>query len=266
MQELKQATMTTAEHPDEARSTAPESGARRLILALDLPSAREAAALVAEVARTVGTFKVGLELFHAEGPAVFATLKQAGAARIWYDGKFDDIPNTVGRATRRLAPQHLWMINVHATAGSAAMAAVLDAAAEGARAEGCPRPRVLAVTLLTSLDDRAVREELGLPGGVQENVVRLARLAQATGLDGVVCSPLEAAAVRRACGPGFLIVTPGIRSAAAAGDQQRLATPAAAVAAGADYLVVGREITSAADPRAAAARLAQEAEEGGVVP
>jgi orotidine-5'-phosphate decarboxylase len=253
----------TVDRTHATRTIDANSGARRLVLALDVPSTREAAALVRELAGAVGVFKVGLELFHAEGPSLFAALKEAGAGRIWYDGKFADIPNTVGRATRRLAPHGLWMINVHATAGRASMAAVLEAAEEGARAEGCTRPRVLAVTLLTSLDDRAVREELGLPGSLQENVVRLARLAQATGLDGVVCSPLEAAAVRRACGPGFLIVTPGIRSAAAAGDQQRLASPAAAVAAGADYLVVGREVTTSPDPRAAAARLAAEAEGGG---
>jgi len=230
-----------------------------LIVALDLASAEEAVGIARALDGSVGAFKVGLELFHAAGPRIFGLLRDAGAQRIFYDGKFCDIPNTVGRATRRLAEQGLWMINVHALAGRAAMAAVLEAAEAGATETGTERPLVIAVTLLTSLSATAVSDELGLPGAPVDHVVRLARLAQETRLDGVVCSPLEAAAVREACGPRFVIVTPGIRSAAEAGDQQRLSTPAAAVRAGANYMVVGREVTRAPDPRAAAERLAREA-------
>jgi orotidine-5'-phosphate decarboxylase len=230
-----------------------------LIVALDVPTADEAVAITRSLAGAVGVFKVGLELFHAAGPGIFRRLREAGAERIFYDGKFCDIPNTVGRATRALAEHRLWMINVHALAGRAAMGAALEAAENGARETGAARPRVIAVTLLTSLSAGAVNDELGLPGTTEANVVRLALLAQETGLDGVVCSPLEAAAVRATCGPEFIIVTPGIRSAAAAGDQHRLSTPRAAVKAGANYLVVGREVTQAADRRAAAERLAGEA-------
>lgn len=230
-----------------------------IIVALDVPSVGEAVALVRSLAGAVGGFKVGLQLFHAEGPAVFTRLREAGAERIWYDGKFDDIPNTVAGATRSLAAHRLWMLNVHATAGAAAMAAVRAAAEEGARQHGGERPLVLGVTLLTSLSERDVQEELGIPGSVPENVARLARLARDAGLDGVVCSPQEATIVREACGSGFLIVTPGVRSAAAdPGDQRRPATPRAALEAGADYLVVGREITAADDPRAAAARILRD--------
>ena len=192
-------------------------------------------------------------------------LQQHGVPVTLYSDRSPDqlrgarLPNTVGRATRALSAHGLWMINVHALAGRAAMAAAREAAENGAREMGAPRPLVAAVTLLTSLSAEAVSGELGLPGGVQGNVVRLARLAQETGLDGVVCSPLEAAAVRAACGSEFLIVTPGIRSAAEAGDQQRLSTPRAAIEAGANFLVVGREVTRAADPRAAVERLAGEA-------
>jgi orotidine-5'-phosphate decarboxylase len=242
-----------------SRTAGPAAGAGRLVVALDVPRVDAAVALTRELAGRVGGFKVGLELFHAEGPGIFAPLRAAGAERIWYDGKFHDIPNTVGRTARALAPHSLWMLNVHVTAGREAMAAVRQAAEEGAAAAGGPRPLVLGVTLLTSLSPRAVAEELGMTGSVEANVVRLARLAQASGLDGVVASPLEAAAVRAACGPGFLIVTPGVRSAAAqAGDQRRVATPAAAIQAGADYLVIGREITASDDPRGAAERLATE--------
>jgi orotidine-5'-phosphate decarboxylase len=235
------------------------AGGGRIIVALDVPTAQEAARLARQLSGAVAGFKVGLELFHAEGPGVFAALRQAGAERIWYDGKFNDIPNTVARATRQLARHGLWMIDVHAMAGSAAVRAVRQAAEEGAADSRTPRPLVLAITILTSLDAAAVHGELGLPGSLAENVARLARMSREAGADGAVCSPLEAGAVRAACGPEFLIVTPGVRSAAAADDQRRLATPRAPVEAGADFLVIGREITGAPDPRSAAERLAREA-------
>ncbi len=235
--------------------------AQRILVALDVPTSDEAVSLVRALSRSVGGFKVGLELFHAEGPGIFARLRDAGAERILYDGKFNDIPNTVARAVRAVAQHGLWLLNVHTMAGRATLEAARTAAEEGARANGLPRPRVLGVTVLTSLDAAALRDEVGIPGQVQDIVVRLARLAQSAGLDGVIASPLEAAAVRAACGRGFMIVTPGVR-AAARHDQRRVATPRDTLRAGADYLVIGREITGAGDPSAAAAAIARAAESG----
>lgn len=238
------------------------SPGNRVIVAVDVSDAEAAVRLVGKLRGLVGGFKVGLELFHAVGPSIFSRLHDAGAERIWYDGKFNDIPNTVAGAAWAVARHRLWMLNVHCLAGRASMEAAADAAEQGARQEGAPRPLVLGVTLLTSLDQAAVNGELGIPGEISEQVVRLARLAQQSKLDGVVASAQEAAAIRRACGPDFLIATPGIRSSAAAQDQKRRATPREAVSSGADYLVLGREITSAADPAEAAMLVAAELRAG----
>jgi orotidine-5'-phosphate decarboxylase len=243
----------------------------RLIVALDVPGLEPALALARRLKGHVGAFKVGLELFNAAGPAGLAAIVATGV-KVFYDCKLHDIPNTVAGAVRVWAGRGLWMLNVHAGGGSAMMRAAVEAAqladpvgTGGPAASGTPtsrssdRPLVIAVTVLTSIDSRQLREELGARAGARTQVLRLARLAQDSGLDGVVASPLEAAAIRRACGPDFVIVTPGIRPAGAAlGDQQRAATPAAAVAAGSDYLVVGRPITAAADPVAAADAIAEE--------
>lgn len=221
----------------------------RVILALDVDEKARALGLIATFHRRVGAFKIGLELFHAVGPAIFAEARGAGAGRIFYDPKFCDIPNTVAGAMRAVAAHALWLTNVHALGGLAMMRAAKQAAEEGARAAGVPPPKVIAVTLLTSVDQAAMTAELGLPGSVLEQVVRLARLAQEAGLDGVVASPWEAAAVRAALGTGFLIVTPGVRPAGeGTGDQRRVMTPEEAIRAGADYLVIGRSVTAAERP------------------
>lgn len=232
--------------------------AERILVALDVPTVEEAVRHVRALAGAVGGFKVGLEFLHAAGPQGVRALQEAGADSVFFDGKFCDIPNTVAGAVRSTCALRPWLLNVHAMAGLAAMRAAAEAAREWAEEHGAPRPRVIAVTVLTSLD-RAALHAIGVAGEVEDQVSRLAGLAQEAGLDGVVASPLEIRAVRIACRPDFLIVTPGIRPAGAdTHDQARIATPAAAVRAGADYLVVGRAILGAPDPRAAAAAIAAE--------
>ena len=227
-------------------------GAERLIVALDTGDPAQAGRWVAQLGPLVGAVKVGMELFHAAGPRIFEQLRASGAERIFYDGKLCDIPNTVAGAMRGISRLDIWLTNVHALGGREMMAAAKEAAGE----EG---PRVIAVTLLTSLDEKAVSGDLGLSGSPEENVRRLALLAWDAGLDGVVASPLEVAAIREACGPDFLIVTPGVRPAGTeTHDQARVATPGEAIRAGADYLVVGRAITRADDPVEAAAAIAAE--------
>ena len=240
----------------------------KLIVALDVPSS-DAAARVAEKLRGhVGMFKVGSELFCAEGPAVARDLTAAGD-KVFLDLKFNDIPNTVRASARQAAMLGVSMFNVHATGGRKMMEAAMVGAREGAESLGKPRSIVLAVTVLTSLAAGDLAE-IGLPGSPEEIVVRLARLAQGAGLDGVVASAREIAAIRHACGPRFLIVTPGIRAAAAPegvasvrsrpDDQARVATPATAIQSGADFLVVGRPITEAPDPATAADAIVNEME------
>lgn len=225
----------------------------RVLVALDAPALDEALALVRALRPHVGGFKVGLELCTAAGaPRVVEAVAAAGGA-VFLDLKLHDIPNTVAGAVRSvcaLGPA-VRMLTIHCQGGSAMLRAAAEAAAGAAH-----RPLLLGVTVMTSIDAAALRDELGVPAPLDEHVVRLARLAQACGLDGVVGSPHEVGAVRAACGPGLLVVTPGVRPAwAAAGDQRRVMAPAEALAAGADYLVVGRPITAAPDPAAAAARL-----------
>jgi orotidine-5'-phosphate decarboxylase len=232
----------------------------RLIVALDTPDVARAAAWIRSLQGAVGAFKVGLEFLHAAGPAGVRTLQEAGAGQLFVDCKLADIPNTVAGAVRSLCALRPWLLNVHAMCGAAAMAAARRAAEEEAERLGTPRPRLLAVTVLTSLDAPALAQ-VGFPTtspeDLQSLVVRLALLAGESGMDGVVASPREVAALRAACGPEFLLVTPGVRPAGSeVHDQARVATPAAAVAAGADYLVLGRAITGAEDPRAAAERIA----------
>ncbi|MGD0922586.1 MAG: orotidine-5'-phosphate decarboxylase [Terriglobia bacterium] len=232
----------------------------KLIVALDVPSAEAGLRLVERLRGHAGMFKVGLENFTAEGPVLPRFLVAVGE-KVFLDLKLHDIPNTVRAAARQAAQLGVSMFNVHASGGRKMMEAALAGAQEGSagRPNGS-RPLVLAVTVLTSLtgDDLS---ELGVCGSPEEAVVRLARLAQQAGLDGVVASPREVAALRRALGPGLVIVTPGIRPAsAAADDQARIATPESAIRAGADYLVVGRPITEAPDPAAAADAIVAEME------
>ena len=218
------------------------TGDPRVIVALDYADAAAALALADRLHPSQCGLKIGKELFTAAGPPLVTTLAGRGF-RIFLDLKYHDIPATVAGACRAAAALGVWMLNVHALGGGAMMRAAREAIASCA-----PRPRLVAVTLLTSMGG-AELEEVGIAGGATEAVLRLARLAQGCGLDGVVASAQEAALLRRECGPGFSLVTPGIRPAdAARNDQQRIATPQDAVASGADYLVIGRPITRAADP------------------
>lgn len=234
------------------------TASERIIVALDTQEVGRAVEWVSTLQGAVGAFKVGLEFIHAAGPDGVRAVQEAGASRLFFDGKFSDIPNTVAGAVRSTCVLNPWLLNVHAMCGGAAMRAARDAAAKHAAESGVPRPLVIAVTVLTSLDQTALGA-IGVPGAVEEQVVRLALLARESGMDGVVASPQEIEAIRKACGREFLIVTPGVRPAGAdTHDQARVATPAAAIRAGADYLVVGRAITGVADPRLAAEGIAAE--------
>jgi len=224
----------------------------RVIVALDFASAEEAQALVARLDPARCKLKVGKELFVAAGPALVASLVDQGYA-VFLDLKFHDIPHTVAAACRAAAKLGVWMLNVHALGGHAMLSAAREAL------EIMPsRPRLIAVTVLTSLQD-AELAEVGVNGGAQQAVSRLSQLTQDCGLDGVVCSAREVAALRRERGKDFLLVTPGIRPAQAErGDQARIATPREALQTGASYLVIGRPITQAPDPLAALEAILQE--------
>lgn len=235
--------------------------AARVFVALDTDDLDRARRLAAALAGHVGGLKLGKEFFTAHGPqGVRQVTEAAGRAgtRIFLDLKFHDIPNTVAGAIRAAAPLAPALINVHASGGGAMMRAAAEAARTAAESHGIARPRVLAVTVLTSLDDEDLAQ-VGQETPVARQVERLARLAADSGLDGVVCSPRETAALRRALGPDFHLVVPGIRPAwAETGDQKRVTTPAQALADGADVLVIGRPIAGADDPVAAARRIVSD--------
>lgn len=239
----------------------------RLIVALDFPSA-DAASIAADNLRGhVGMFKVGSELFCAAGPDLARGLVARGD-KVFLDLKFHDIPNTVRAAARQAAQLGVSMFTIHAGGGRKMVEAAMEGGREGSAAVAKPRPLVVAVTVLTSLASEDLAE-IGIEGSAEESVVRLARLAQAAGADGVVASAKEISAIRKACGPGFVIVTPGIRpalaSASAEGagrdDQARIATPLAAIQHGADFLIVGRLIAQAPDPAVATEAIVSEMEQ-----
>jgi len=231
----------------------------QLLVALDVESGARALELTRLLRGVVDGVKVGSRLFTLEGPTLVRQLVDAGA-KVFLDLKFHDIPNTVAQAVEAAVLTGAWMINVHASGGVPMMQAAARAGAEAAARAGRPRPLIIGVTVLTSMDQATLREG-GIDRSVLEHVLALARLAQQAGLDGVVASPQETAAIRAAHGPTFAIVTPGIRGASAGAeknDQTRTMGPAEAVKAGASYLVVGRPIIGAPDPRAAAAAIVAE--------
>lgn len=229
----------------------------QLLVALDVDTAAEARDLANALRGAVGGFKIGSRLFTRLGPAMVEELAKRGD-RVFLDLKFHDIPNTVAGAVAAAARLGAWMINVHASGGSEMMRAARAAADRESVDASRPRPLLIAVTMLTSLTDTSLRD-VGFAGNTADQVERLAALAQTAGLDGVVASPQEIGIIRTRCGPGFVIVTPGIRGPDdAKGDQQRTLGAGEALAAGATYLVVGRPIIAAPDPRAAAERIAAE--------
>jgi orotidine-5'-phosphate decarboxylase len=243
----------------------------QLLVALDVDSAPKALALADSLRGAAGGFKIGSRLFTSEGPSIVRALVEKGD-RVFLDLKFHDIPNTVAQAVAAATSLGVWMLNVHASGGRQMMEAARDAAQDAASRGGLRSPLVIAVTVLTSMNAKALTET-GYVSAVEKNgedsrvldqVVRLARLAEACGLDGVVASPQETAALRHSCGSAFSIVTPGIRGGGAAttgkDDQERTMSAGEAIAAGASYIVVGRPIIAAPDPRAAAEALIRNAE------
>lgn len=229
----------------------------KLIVALDVPTHSAAISLVNALSGAVGMFKIGSQLFTATGPGLVRELVQRGE-RVFLDLKFHDIPNTVAAAGVEAARLGVDIFNVHASGGSEMMQRTVDAVNEVVAKENLKRPAVIAVTVLTS-SNQATMTEVGVGTSIDEQVKRLAALAYEAGMDGVVASPREISLIRSAVTANFLIVTPGVRPFdSGADDQKRTMTPAEAVAAGADYLVVGRPILAAADPVAAADRIAEE--------
>ena len=229
----------------------------RIIVPLDVPTEQEAIALVEQLPQ-VTFWKVGLELFVSTGPSIIRFLKNQ-QKRIFLDLKFQDIPNTMAGATRQASTYGVDLITVHATAGRRALEAVNLAARDGAQQVGYASPKLIAITLLTSLTSRDLAFDLKVPVELPEYALQMALLAQESSLNGAVCSPVEVAQLRRVCGDDFLLVCPGVRpSWAQADDQKRSMTPSDAIKAGADYLVIGRPITAAPEPVAAWEKICEE--------
>ncbi len=232
--------------------------AGRIMVALDFPSAEAAEKLLEQIRGIPCYIKVGMELFYAAGPQFLTKLKKNGH-RIFLDLKLHDIPNTVKGAARSIARLGVDMFNVHAAGGGKMMEAALDGVREALEESGRSvgegedeGPLVIAVTQLTSTSRSVLNDEIGIAGSVEDAVLRYADLARRSGLHGVVASALETAAIKRRCGGGFIAVTPGIRPAGAErGDQSRVMTPSQAFAEGSDFIVIGRPVTKAPDPRQA---------------
>jgi orotidine-5'-phosphate decarboxylase len=243
-----------------------EQARQKLILALDFPTLEPALELAQSLSSVVGMFKINIQLFTSVGPPAIAKLSQLGPG-IFLDLKFHDIPNTVkGAVTSASSLLGVHLLDLHALGGLEMMRAAAKARNE-AKGPKSAMPKLLAITILTSMENAALRS-VGITGPPSRRVLQLARLAQKAGLDGVVASPHEVRAIRRACGKDFLIVVPGIRPLVGGGaadsrrgktdDQARVATPAEAIRAGADYLVIGRPITGATDPEQAARAILEE--------
>jgi orotidine-5'-phosphate decarboxylase len=229
----------------------------RLLVALDVERLDEADALLDRLAGEVTGCKIGNQLFTAAGPVAIEHALKRGF-RVFLDLKYHDIPNTVAGAVREATRLGAFIINVHASGGAAMLRAAAEAATRAAKDFAVPRPLIVGVTVLTSLDRRVLETEVGVPGSVEAHVLRLAEQSRAAGLDGCVASPREIGLLRNALGRAWVIVTPGIRPAERGDDQMRTATPSVAVAAGADYLVIGRPITAVPDPVTAARAIVAE--------
>ncbi|NEW05303.1 orotidine-5'-phosphate decarboxylase [Paenibacillus sp. SYP-B3998] len=224
--------------------------AGRIMVALDYANAQGAEGLLKQLEGIPCYMKVGMQLFYAAGPSFVASLKERGY-KVFLDVKMHDIPNTVKGGAESVTRLGVDVFNVHAAGGKQMMEAALEGV-DKALTQGARRPIVIGVTQLTSTTQQVLNDEIGLTGSVEQAVIHYARLAQAAGLQGVVASPLEVTQIKAACGDRFVTVTPGIRPAGAdVGDQSRIMTPAEAFAQGTDYVVIGRPITGATDPRAA---------------
>ncbi len=224
-----------------------QNAKEKIIVAVDVDNLEDARAMVKTLNPHVGAFKIGLQLMNNEGAPQIVHELQVDGGKIFFDGKFKDIPNTVAGAVRAVTRLGVWMFNVHALGGREMMVAAREAAEATAQSSNVAKPIILAVTILTSFDIKGL-QEIGFPlnneKDLKDLVVRLAKLTQDAGLDGVVASPQEVALIKEACGSDFKVVTPGVRPVwAASGDQKRITTPADAVGLGSDYLVIGRPIT-----------------------
>ncbi|MDD3906059.1 MAG: orotidine-5'-phosphate decarboxylase [Candidatus Omnitrophica bacterium] len=232
---------------------------KQLIVALDLKTEDAAIEMAEKLKEYVGFFKIGLELFSSCGPRIVERIRETGCD-VFLDLKFYDIPTTVAKASVAVTSLKPLMFNVHALGGYEMMRRTAEAVTAEAARLGIAKPNILAVTILTSFDEKALKD-IGVEGSPKEAVLRLAHLAKKAGLDGVVAAPTETKAIRQNLGKDFLIVTPGVRPAwAAVDDQKRIMTPKEAVAAGADYIVVGRPVTESADPADAAQEILREME------
>ena len=235
-----------------------EEARKRLIVALDVSSRREAFHFVRLLNDVVGAYKIGMQLYNSDGPDMVEYIQLYGG-KVFVDLKFHDIPNTVAQTSRVMARREAFMYTLHASGGSKMLRASAEAAADEAKLLGIDKPLSLGVTVLTSISQEEFTNELGLNTTIGEHVVTLAKMAKESGLDGVVCSPHEIKDIRACCGNDFLIVTPGVRPAwAATDDQERIMTPKEAIKNGASYLVVGRPITKAEDPVKAANLIVDE--------
>ncbi|NIZ00929.1 orotidine-5'-phosphate decarboxylase [Thalassospira lucentensis] len=229
----------------------------RIFCAIDTTDLDRAIDLASKLSGVIGGAKLGKEFFAAHGPQGVQAVAKVGMP-VFLDVKYHDIPNTVAGAIRAVSPMGLKIVNVHAAGGMEMMQRAGDAAREAAAKAGVEAPWVIAVTILTSMDQNDL-DDVGLKGPIEDRVVKLAELTQKAGLDGIVCSAQEITPVRAACGPDFKLITPGIRPAwAASDDQKRIVTPKDAVAMGSDVLVIGRPITKAEDPVDAAKRIVAE--------
>lgn len=233
----------------------------RIVLALDVDTRDQALSLVKELACHVGVFKVGMQLFNSTGPSIVREINELGG-KVFVDLKFHDIPNTVSAAGRVMTRLGCYMFNVHAAGGSEMMKALVQDVKTEARKVGAPEPLTLAVTVLTSINQVQLENEMFVKDmEVRELVVKWALMAKESGISGVVCSPQEITAIRQACGPDFKIVTPGIRPAwSEANDQKRITTPRQALDMGADFMVIGRPIVKAESPALAAQKIIDELE------
>lgn len=229
-----------------------------IFCALDTSDLGQATSWAAKLADTVGGVKLGMEFFNARGPKGIAEVTRACELPLFLDLKFHDIPNTVAGAVKSVVPLKPAIMTIHAVGGRVMMEAAAKAAREAAEEYLVDRPLLMGVTVLTSMGDEDLNET-GVAGATFDQVRRLAELAKMAGLDGVICSPHEAEILRKDLGPNFKLITPGVRPVwAAANDQKRIMTPAEALAAGADYVVIGRPITAAPDQAAAAKRIVME--------